>query len=291
MTHLRENPAVSDEVNKEQRRYWTNEGQQQYQQHGDRFDDMVAPFGHAMLDAAQLRPGHRVLDVGCGYATTTIEAAGRVTPSGRVLGVDISAAMLRTARRRVAATGLDHLALLEADAQVHAFDPGSFDAVISRFGTMFFDDPEAAFANLARALRPGGRLAFVCWQDRLKSEWVATALGAVVPLLGRPPELGTPGAPCPWAFADGDRLERLLTAGGFRDVRLETVTRPQRIGDHVEDAVGFVMSLPESQQLFAGAPEDTVAAAAAAVGAAFMPHAGAGGVVFNASAWLVSARR
>jgi hypothetical protein len=82
-----------------------------------------------------------------------------------------------------------------------------------------------------------------------------------------------------------------LTAAGFRDVRLESVTRPQRIGDHVEDAVGFVLSLPESRRLFAGLPEDTVAAAAAAVGAAFTPHAGAGGVVLNASAWRVSAHR
>jgi SAM-dependent methyltransferase len=278
------------EVNQDQRRYWANEGQQQYQQHGDRFEAMAAPFGDAMLDAAQLRPGHHVLDVGCGYATTTIEAAKRVTASGRVLGVDLSATMLQTARRRVAAAGLDQVALLEADAQVHAFDPGSFDAVISRFGIMFFDDPEAAFANLYRALRPDGRLAFVCWQDPLQSEWIATALGAAVPLLGRPPQLGTPGAPGPWAFADGDRLERMLTAAGFRDVRLEPVTRPQRIGADLDDAVGFVMSLPESKQLFAGASEDTVTAAAAAVGAAFAPHVGAGGVVLNASAWLGSAR-
>jgi SAM-dependent methyltransferase len=290
MTHLRQNPPAA-EVNLEQRRYWANEGQQQYQQHGDRFEAMTAPFGHAMLDAAQLRPGHQVLDVGCGYATTTIEAARQLTPSGQVLGVDLSAAMLQTARQRVAATGFDHVALLEADAQVYGFDPEAFDAVISRFGMMFFDDPEAAFANLQRALRRDGRLAFVCWQDPLKSEWVATALGAAVPLLGRAPQLGAPGAPGPWAFADGDRLQRLLTAAGFRDIRLETVTRPQRIGADVDDAVGFVLSLPESQQLFAGAPEDTVAAAAAAIGAAFTPHAGADGVVLNASAWLVSARR
>jgi len=86
MTHVHENLAASDQANQEQRRYWTNEGQRQYQQHGDRFEAMVAPFGQAMLDAARLQPGHRVLDVGCGYATTTIEAAARVTSSGRALG-------------------------------------------------------------------------------------------------------------------------------------------------------------------------------------------------------------
>jgi SAM-dependent methyltransferase len=274
-----------------QREYWATEGPRQYQQHVDRFEAMAAPFGQAMLDAARLQPGDRVLDVGCGHAITTIEAAERVAPTGRVVGVDISAAMLRPARQRVAAAGLNNIELLEADAQGHAFGAGSFDAVISRLGMMFFENPEAAFANLARALRPGGRLLFVSWQDPLKSEWIAVALAAAIPLLGRAPDLGTPGTAGPWAFADGDRLTRLITAGGFHDVRLETVTRPQRVGDDVDDAVGFVLSLPESQQLFAGAPEDTVAAAVAAVRAAFAPYAGPEGVVLDATAWLVSAHR
>lgn len=291
MTYASGKLADVHDVNREQRAYWANEGQQQFEQHADRFEVILAPFGQCMLDVAQLQPGEHVLDVGCGYATTTIEAARRVTPAGRVVGVDISAAMLQTARQRVAAAALPNVMLLEADAQVHAFAPGSFDAVISQFGAMFFEDPEAAFGNLAHAVRPGGRLAFVCWQDPLKSEWIAMALGAVLPLLGGAPQLGTPGAPGPWAFADGDRLQRLLRAGGFRDVRLETVTRPQRIATDAGDATEFIMSLPETQQLLAGAPDDTTAAAVAALRTAFTAHAGPGGVVLNATAWLVSAQR
>jgi SAM-dependent methyltransferase len=283
--------ATTPQDNQEQRRYWANEGQQQYQQHGARFEAMVSGFGLAMLDAARLQAGDRVLDVGCGHATITIDAARRVAPGGTALGVDISNAMLRTASQRVDAAGLHNVTLLEADAQVHPFEPASFDAVISRFGTMFFDTPEAAFANLARAVRPGGRLAFVCWQDPLASQWIALALSAVMPVLGRSPQLGTPGAPGPWAFADGDRLRRLLTTGGFRDVQLATVTLPQRIGDDINDAVAFILSLPESQQLFAGADKDAVAASTAALQAAFAPHARADGLTLTASAWLVSAYR
>jgi ubiquinone/menaquinone biosynthesis C-methylase UbiE len=139
-----------------------------------------------MFDAARLQPGERVLDVGCGFGTTTIEAADCVAPLGRVLGVDISAAMLEPARQPVAAAGTGNIELLEADAQVHPFEAGAFDVVISRFGLMFFEDPDAAFANLARALRPDGRLVFVCWPDPMKSEWVAVALGVAVAQVGRP---------------------------------------------------------------------------------------------------------
>ena len=268
-----------------------NEGPRQYQEYGRTIEAGFAPFGKAMFDAARLQPGERVLDVGCGFGTTTIEAADCVAPSGRVLGVDISAAMLEPARQPVAAAGTGNIELLEADAQVHPFEAGAFDVVISRFGLMFFEDPDVAFANLARALRPGGRLVFVCWPDPMKSEWVAVALGVAVAQVGRPPDLGPPGAPGTFAFADGDRLTRLLDGAGFRDVGLEAVIRPLCIGRDVDDAAGYIMSMPESHQLFAGEPDGVVAAALDALRAAFAPYAGPHGVVMNGTAWLASARR
>jgi SAM-dependent methyltransferase len=208
-----------------------------------------------------------------------------------VVGVDISAAMLQTARQRIAAEGVDNVELLHADAQTYPFETGSFDVVISRFGMMFFEDPQAAFANLARALRPEGRLVFVCPQDPLKSQWVVVAFGAAVAAFGRAPDLGAPGAPGPFAFADGGRLAQLLAEGGFRDVRLETLTQPFRIGRTIGEAVNFILSLPESKRLFAGAPQDTIDAAATALHAGFAPHAAEQGVVTEATAWLVTAHR
>ena len=245
MTQTRDEtlPAAGG-VNRAQQAYWETDGPRQYQQFGDTNEALLAPAGQAMLDAAELRPGERVLDVGCGFGTSTLEAAERVAPSGRVVGVDISAAMLRPARERIAAAGVDNVELLRADAQAYAFETGSFDAVISRFGMMFFENPQAAFTNLARALRAGGRLVFVCPQDPLNNQWVVVAFGAAVAALGRAPDLGAPGAPGPFAFADGDRLTQLLTGGGFRDVRLESLTRPFRIGRTISDAVGFILSLP-----------------------------------------------
>lgn len=279
------------EANRAQRQFWTTEGARQYQDYGDTNEALFAPFGSAMLDAARLQPPEWVLDVGCGHGTSTLDAAERVAPTGRVVGVDISPAMLEPARDRVAAAGLNNVELLEADAQMHPFEPGSFDAMISRFGTMFFQDPAAAFANFGRALRPGGRLVFVCWQDPLKSEWVAVALGAAVTALGRAPDLGPPGAPGTFAFADGDRLTRLLTGGGFAEVTLEAVTRPVRIGRDIENAVGFILSLSEARKMLADVPSQAAEAVLAALRAAFAPYAGPHGVVMDSTAWLVSAHR
>ncbi|HSI92963.1 MAG TPA: class I SAM-dependent methyltransferase [Jiangellaceae bacterium] len=277
------------QANQTEREFWAAEGPQQYVEHGDRWETMMAPFGAAMFDFVALQPGKRVLDVGCGWGATTVEAADRVAPTGSVVGIDFAAQMLARAARRTA--DLANVTLLEADAQTHPFEPASYDAVISRFAAMLFDDPPAAFANLHRALRPGGRLAFVCWQDPLKTEWVAVAMAAAVPLVGRPPDMGEPGAPGPFAFADGDRVRRLVAAGGFNEVTLEPVTRPQRIADNADDAVAFVRSLPETRQLLNGVPKDTVAKVTGALRDAFTPHAGPHGVVTDATAWLVTARR
>ncbi len=292
MTHTSEEVlSASGGLNRAQRDYWETDGPLQYQQFSDTNEALLGPAGEAMLDAAQLRPGERVLDVGCGFGTSTLQAADRVAPSGRVVGVDISAAMLQTARQRIAAEGVDNVELLHADTQTYPFETGSFDVVISRFGMMFFEDPQAAFANLARALRPEGRLVFVCPQDPLKSQWVVVAFGAAVAALGRAPDLGAPGAPGPFAFADGDRLTQLLMGGGFRDVLLQTLTQPVRIGRTIGEAVNFILSLPESKRLFAGAPQDTIDAAATALYSGFAPYAGGQGVMMDATAWLVTAHR
>ena len=261
-----------------------------YVREADRLEAINGPFGEVMLEAVGLQPGQRVLDIGCGQGTTTREAAQAVAPEGAAVGVDISAALVAFARQRTAAVGVGNVEFVHADAQTHPFQEQGFDAVISRFGTMFFQDPEAAFANLGRALRPGGRLAIVCPHDPSKTEWVAVAFAAAAPHVGIP-DLGPPGAPGPFAFADGDRLRRVLQVGGFRDVTLQAVTRPVRMGDDAEDVSGFITSLPEAKQLFAGKPRDKVAAATNSLRKGLEPYASATGVVMNETAWLATAHR
>jgi SAM-dependent methyltransferase len=283
-------PAAEDApVNRDQHDYWTQEGEH-WVREADRYDAMNLRFGEAMLDAADLQAGEQVLDVGCGNGATTLAAAQRVRPGGSVVGVDLSATMLALARRRVDEAGCGNIELLEADAQVHPFERSSIDAVISRFGTMFFDDPAAAFTNLHDALKPGGRLAVVCWQDVFQSEWIIISGGAAAEHVGFP-DFGPPGAPGPFALADENRLRGILEIAGFDDITIEGITQPMRIGDDAGDAIAFITSIElVRDNLFAGKPPGKVAAAVDAARAALAPYEGPKGVVMNGGAWLVSAR-
>src|SRR5262249_38336345 len=149
-----------------------------------------------------------VLDVGCGCGDSTVDLARRVAPDGTVVGMDISAVMLERARQTAREQGVN-ARFEHADAQTHAFAPASFDVLFSRFGVMFFADPTAAFANLRSALRPGGKLAFVCWQSLAENPWMLVPLGAAFQIIP-PPPMPAPDAPGPFAFADQSRVRSIL---------------------------------------------------------------------------------
>jgi ubiquinone/menaquinone biosynthesis C-methylase UbiE len=158
-------------ANTDMAEYWNGRPADVWVTEAERFDSMLAPFGRRLLTAAVLEPGERVLDVGCGNGAVSLEAARAVAPGGLVTGIDLSAPMLGVARRRAEEQGMD-IDFVQRDAQTASFDQ-PFDVVVSRFGVMFFDDPEVAFANLAKAARSGGRLSFVCWQEMFANEWIA----------------------------------------------------------------------------------------------------------------------
>ncbi len=204
-------------VNQEQIEYWNSGAGDTWVAQQERLDRELDPLGRAALDALAPRAGEHVLDVGCGSGQTTFQLGDAVGPTGRVVGLDVSAQMLAAALRRKRGA---QVSFLRADAQTHVFDR-PFHAIYSRFGTMFFADPVAAFANLLRALRPGGRMAFVCWRAEAENPVMTVPIAAAakrLPPLPRPPP--DPCAPGPFAFADGARLGRILEAAGFVDIRL-----------------------------------------------------------------------
>jgi SAM-dependent methyltransferase len=201
-------------VNAEQIEYWNGVAADTWVAQQDRLDRQLDPLGRAALRALSPSAGEHVLDVGCGSGQTTLQLADAVGPAGRVLGVDISAQLLAAARKR---SRHANVAFERADAQTHAFDQ-SFDAVYSRFGVMFFADPVAAFANLRRALKPGGRMAFVCWRSEALNPIMTVPMAAAAKHLPPQPPPQDPDAPGPFALADDARIGRILGGAGFASV-------------------------------------------------------------------------
>jgi ubiquinone/menaquinone biosynthesis C-methylase UbiE len=255
-----------------------------------RFDRMNAPFATMILDAAGLRPGTDVLDVGCGWGGTTLAAARLVAP-GQAVGLDLSGPMLARARAAAEEGGLGNAEFRQADAQVYPFEPDRFDTVLSRFGVMFFADPAAAFANIRSGTRPAGRLVFVCWQPRAVNQWLTVTGAALAEHVPPPAGLGSGNEPGMFAFADPDRIRQILAAAGWRDVKI-TSEQPSILvggGGSVEDAVDFLRTGSMARMMLAGADADTVNRALASVRTALAAHADAEGVRLGAAVWLVQA--
>jgi SAM-dependent methyltransferase len=278
--------------NAEQITYWNEKSGPKWVAHQAALDSMIAPFGAEAMAALGPREGERLIDVGCGCGATSIELGRRVGAGGGVLGVDISEPMLARARERAAAEGIGHVRFVVADAQTHPFEPGGAHGVFSRFGVMFFADPPSAFANLARALRPDGRVAFVCWQPVTENPWMLTPLMAVAGIVPLPPP-PPPDAPGPFAFGDRDRVRRILGDAGFRRVEM-TSFAPEVViagGADLDRSVAFLLQLGPLGALLGDATPDVQARVAGAVRDAITPFHSARGVAMPSAAWIVSARR
>jgi SAM-dependent methyltransferase len=276
-------------ANHEQARYWNGDEAAHWLAHEDRYEAMLGPFTGHLLNAAGVRGTDRVLNVGCGCGSTT-RAAGRLATGGGALGVDLSGQLLHRAVQRAREEGLANVRFEHADVQVHPFTEPVFDAAISRFGVMFFAQPVTAFANIGRALRPGGCLVFVCWADPAENEWITVPGAAAAQYVAIPP-IGDPAVPGPFSLADRNRAVAILDAAGLAEVGIECVTVSLRLGSDVADTVEFVKQAGIGQTLLREADPATTSRVTDALAAAFEPYVTTGGVWLGSTAWLVTARR
>ena len=217
-------------VNTEQAEFWASMAPTWVELEA-RLESTAGLPGRLAMDLLQLEPGQRVMELGCGTGATILGLAERVGPDGTVVGIDIAEEMLDEARRRAADAGARNVTFVHADVQAHDLGETSYDAAFSRFGVMFYSDPQAAFANVRRAIRPGGRLAFVCWQNVFANEWMLVPGMAVMSVTGTPPSMPEPGAPGPFSLCEPERVHSILEAAGFVDLDVspynDVITSPQ----------------------------------------------------------------
>ncbi|APU38500.1 class I SAM-dependent methyltransferase [Streptomyces sp. TN58] len=275
-------------ANTAQAEAWNGYEGAQWARSQERWDAVNDGFNQPLLDAAAIRGTDTVLDVGCGAGRTTRLAARRAV-RGRALGLDLSDPMLARARESAEREGVANAAFVQGDAQVHPLEAEGFDAVISRYGMTFFTDPVAAFANLHRALRPGGRLAFVCAAEAEANEWLAAlaSLGDVLPLGG----FGKAGAPGMFSLTDPGRIRGLLTAGGFDGVGVRRVEAAGKWGADAADAAAFLLDSGPGRHVLDQVSEARQDAARRGLTAALERHEADGGVWLRSSSWLVTAVR
>jgi SAM-dependent methyltransferase len=277
--------------NAEQIKYWNETAGPKWIGLQRTIDAQIAPLGRAAMDAVRPAPGERVLDVGCGCGQTSLELARRVSPGGSVLGIDIATDMLAAARAEAESSGVENVTFENADAQTYGFAPASFDVAFSRFGVMFFIDSQAAFANIARAIRPGGRLAFVCWQALPLNPWMAVPMAAALAHVAFTPP-ASHDAPGPFAFADGERVHRILERAGFADVHGEAHHAQLTLGGgDLDGTTDFVLQLGPTGAVLREATQDVRDRVRIAVRSALEPYATPDGVRMDSATWIFTARR
>ncbi|WP_339131107.1 class I SAM-dependent methyltransferase [Streptomyces sp. f51] len=252
----------------------------------DLVDALFAPLERLVVDAVPAGQGGRVLDVGCGTGGTTVAVARRLGPGGRCVGVDISEPMLVAARARAERAGV-RASFVRADASEHVFEPASFDAVVSRFGVMFFADPVRAFARLRRAAKEDAVLRFVVWRDIAENPFMTTAERAAAPLLPDLPER-VPDAPGQFALADAGRVRGLLAEGGWAGVGVRAVDA-ECVMPEAELVPYFSRFGPVGIAL-RGADARTRDRVVESVRGAFSSFVRGGEVRFTAACWQIEAR-
>ena len=274
------------EVNLETARAWDGPEGERWAAHATGYEQANTRQWRRFLELVPVRDTDRVLDVGCGNGRSTCDVAG-LAPAGSATGVDLSSAMLAVARSRAAQLGLTNVQFERADAQVHPFDRAAVDLVISTFGTMFFDDPVAAFGNLRDALAPDGRLAMLVWRDLARNEWVSAVreVLAVGRQLPEPPR----DAPGPFSFADRNRVREIVEAAGFRNVQFQEVDEPADLGADLDEAYAFVRDLGVTHGLLNDLDGPTSERALANLKEALTRRTTPDGVLLGASSWLVTA--
>ncbi len=270
----------------EQATLWNGLGGHSWVEMQELLDQILKPFEDLIVEAVSLGPEGRVLDVGCGTGSTTLAVARPLGAKGRSIGIDISDAMIAAAQSRAERESTP-ASFICANAQVHAFEPASFDTIISRFGVMFFDESIRAFANLWRAATDNAQLRFVAWRSAAENPFMTAAERTAAPLLPNLPAR-QPDAPGQFAFANDRRVYTILEESGWAEIDIRPIdvacTLPEK------ELVRYLTRLGPVGRILQETDDQTRAQVIETVRAAVDPYVHGAEVRFTAACWLVSAQ-
>ena len=267
--------------------YWNEAGGAKWVKNLSHLENMLAPISRHLVASLSLENVTQVLDIGCGGGRVSAQVADKLGGSGEILAADISETILASAT--VARKETTNLSFMHCDAETYAFEPDSFDLIISQFGVMFFSTPVNAFKNIHSALRKNGRLNFVCWQSIHENPWMKTAASAAFEILERPPS-PEPGEPGPFSLADKELLVGILSSAGFKSIQAKPISEALDLGT-VDQAVSLMTDMgPSAKPIAEASPENRQQAVAKIREAMQANETSAGRVKLKGSFWLVTAQ-
>lgn len=274
---------MSDAFAHEMDEYWNEDGGKRWVKYIDRLEAMLSDLSTHLVNRVAPRAGEHILDIGCGGGPTSATYAAAVGDSGRVLGVDISAPILKLGTQRFG--DVSQLQFELADAMTHTFSEATFDTMTSRFGVMFFPDPAAAFSNIRKAIKPGGRLCFMCWQPMTENDWMAIPAAAAFSVLPAP-ERPAPGTPGPFAFGDPDYVRGIVEPAGFGELSFSAVTETLTLGS-LDETMELMTQMGPAAQSLREVEEHERLEATAKIRDALNEHQRDGAIRMRGSVWIV----
>jgi SAM-dependent methyltransferase len=281
-------PDTQETANAEQTRAWNGPDGDNWTANENWYNAAARYLTPSLFAAAAIAPTEHVVDIGCGTGETT-RLAAREARAGSAFGIDLSEQMIERARQRAAEEGLRNVRFEQGDAQIYPFERERFDLAISRYGSMFFDDPVKAFANVAAGIRPGGRVALLCWRELARNEWVREMRAALA--AGRSLPEPPPHAPSAFAFADPDRVRGILSAAGFEEISLDPVDEPMYFGPDAARAFEGASKLGTVKGLLTDLDKESRRRALDGLEDLLRAHETPEGVLLGSSAWLVRASK
>ncbi|WP_353402311.1 methyltransferase domain-containing protein [Duganella hordei] len=247
-------------------------------------DQMFQPIEDLLMQGLPADT-RRLLDVGCGTGATTLAAARRLGPDSHCAGIDISGAVIEAARER-AAQACSNACFIQDDVQSHAFEPASYDTIISRFGVMFFDDPVAAFRNLRLAARGNATLRLIAWRGAEDNPFMTTAERSAAALLPQLP-VRVPDEPGQFGFADRDRVRTILEHSGWERIDIEPLDVVRSFPE--KELLRYITRMGPVGRLLQTVDDHTRQQVASTARAAFEPFVHGDEVRYTAACWDIRA--